>query len=226
MQNLQKMARWTGLGYLLIFITAFFATGFVVEAMVIPNDAATTWANFKAAPQMLSWAILSFILMVLIDAILAVPFYLLLRKLSHTWALISSALRLVNAAVFAVALMDLISFQRLLGKPYQGDELFLLRQVDHLTQSFDDTWLLGLVFFGVHLIIMGFLMVRSKLFPSWIGLLIQAAGLVYVIDTVASFSLPNYENYTAFFEMMVVIPSVLGELSLCLFLLIKGIKRS
>lgn len=226
MQNLQKMARWTGLGYLLIFITAFFATGFVVEAMVIPNDAATTWANFKSAPQMLSWAILSFILMVLIDAVLAVPFYLLLRKVSHTWALISSVLRLVNAAVFAVALMDLISFQRLLGKPYQGDELFLLRQVDHLTQSFDDTWLLGLVFFGIHLVIMGFLMIRSRLFPSWIGLLIQAAGLVYVIDTVASFSFPNYENYTAFFEMMVVIPSVLGELSLCLFLLIKGIKRS
>ncbi len=226
MQDLKKMARWSGLGYLLIFITAFFATGFVVEAMVDPTDAGITWANFKAAPQMLSWAILSFILMVIIDAVLAIPFYVLLKSVNQSLAQISSALRLVNAAVFAVALMDLISLRRLLDKPYQGDELFLLRQVDHFSQSFDDTWLLGLVFFGIHLLIMGYLMIRSAHFPSWIGGLIQAAGLVYVVDSVASFSMPDYNQYTAFFEMMVVIPSVLGELSFCLFLLIKGIKQN
>lgn len=225
MQDLKKMARWSGLGYLFIFITAFFATGFVVEAMVVPQDAAATWANFKAAPHMLSWAIISFIVMVLIDAILAIPFYLLLKSVNQTLAQISSALRLVNATVFAVALMDLISLRRLLDKPYQGDELFILRQVDHFSQSFDDTWLLGLIFFGVHLMIMGYLMIRSAHFPSWIGGLIQLAGLVYIIDSVASFSMSNYEHYTAFFEIMVVIPSVLGELSFCLFLLIKGIKQ-
>tara|TARA_Y100001934_G_scaffold283052_1_gene400230 strand:+ start:602 stop:1285 length:684 start_codon:yes stop_codon:yes gene_type:complete len=224
MQNLKRMAHWTGLGYLLIFITAFFATGFVVEAMVIPGDPAGTWANFKAAPGMLSLAILSFVLMVLIDAILAVPFYLLLRSVNQSLAMISSALRLVNAAVFAVALMDLVSFLRLLGKPYSGDELFILRQVDHLTQSFDDTWLLGLIFFGVHLMIMGYLILKSPRFPSWIGLMIQLAGLVYVIDSVASFSLTNYNDYSGFFEIMVVIPSVIGELSLCLWLLIRGIR--
>ena len=162
--------------------------------------------------------------MVLIDAILAVPFYLLLRSVNQSLAMISSALRLVNAAVFAVALMDLVSFLRLLGKPYSGDELFILRQVDHLTQSFDDTWLLGLIFFGVHLMIMGYLILKSPRFPSWIGLMIQLAGLVYVIDSVASFSLTNYNDYSGFFEIMVVIPSVIGELSLCLWLLIRGIR--
>jgi len=225
MENLKTMARWTGLGYLMIFITAFFATGFVVEAMVVPGDPATTWANFKGSESLLSMAILSFVLMVLIDAVLAIPFYLLLRKANRSLAMISSALRLVNVAIFAVALMDLISFLRLLGKPFQADEVFVFRQVDHLTQSFDDTWMLGLIFFGVHLMIMGYLIIKSENFPSILGFLIQLAGLVYVIDSVASFSLQNYSDYSSFFEMMVVIPSVIGELSLCLYLLIKGIKK-
>ncbi len=225
MENLKTMARWTGLGYLMIFITAFFATGFVVEAMVVPGDPATTWANFKGSESLLSMAILSFVVMVLIDAVLAIPFYLLLRKANRSLAMISSALRLVNVAIFAVALMDLISFLRLLGKPFQADEVFVLRQVDHLTQSFDDTWMLGLIFFGVHLMIMGYLIIKSENFPSILGFLIQLAGLVYVIDSVASFSLQNYSDYSSFFEMMVVIPSVIGELSLCLYLLIKGIKK-
>ncbi len=225
MENLKTMARWTGLGYLMIFITAFFATGFVVEAMVVPGDPATTWANFKGSESLLSMAILSFVVMVLIDAVLAIPFYLLLRKANRSLAMISSALRLVNVAIFAVALMDLISFLRLLGKPFQADEVFVLRQVDHLTQSFDDTWMLGLIFFGVHLMIMGYLIIKSENFPSILGILIQLAGLVYVIDSVASFSLQNYSDYSSFFEMMVVIPSVIGELSLCLYLLIKGIKK-
>lgn len=225
MENLKTMARWTGLGYLMIFITAFFATGFVVEAMVVPGDPATTWANFKGSESLLSMAILSFVVMVLIDAVLAIPFYLLLKKANRSLAMISSALRLVNVAIFAIALMDLISFLRLLGKPFQADEVFVLRQVDHLTQSFDDTWMLGLIFFGVHLMIMGYLIIKSENFPSILGILIQLAGLVYVIDSVASFSLQNYSDYSSFFEMMVVIPSVIGELSLCLYLLIKGIKK-
>lgn len=225
MENLKTMARWTGLGYLMIFITAFFATGFVVEAMVVPGDPAATWANFKGSESLLSMAILSFVLMVLIDAVLAIPFYLLLKKANRSLAMISSALRLVNVAIFAVALMDLISFLRLLGKPFQADEVFVLRQVDYLTQSFDDTWMLGLIFFGVHLMIMGYLIIKSEHFPSILGILIQLAGLVYVIDSVASFSMQNYSVYSSFFEMMVVIPSVIGELSLCLYLLIKGIKK-
>lgn len=225
MENVKTMARWTGLGYLVIFITAFFATGFVVEAMVVPGDPASTWTNFRGSEGLLSMAILSFVIMVLVDAVLAIPFYLLLKKVNRSLAMISSALRLVNASIFAVALMDLISFLRLLGKPYQADEVFVLRQVDHLTQSFDDTWMLGLIFFGIHLMIMGFLLIKSENFPSILGILIQLAGLVYVIDSVASFSLQNYSDYSSFFEMMVVIPSVIGEFSLCLYLLIKGIKK-
>ncbi len=222
MNSLKNMAHWTGLGYLLIFISAFFATGFVVEALVVAGDPAATWDNFKDEQFLLSMAILSFILMVIVDAVLAIPFYLILSSASKTFAMISSALRLVNAAVFAVALKDLVSFLRLLQVP-PTDMDFVFRQVDYLTRSFDDTWMLGLIFFGLHLMILGYLLSRSKFFPSLLGVLIQLAGLVYIIDTVASFSFPAYTEYQSVFELMVVIPSVVGELSLCLWLLIKGL---
>lgn len=222
MNSLKNMAHWSGLGYLLIFISAFFATGFVVEALVVPGDPATTWANFQGQNALLNAAILSFILMVIIDAVLAVPFYILFKDVNRNLAMVSSVLRLVNASIFAVALMDLISFSRLLSKPHLSDHLFLMHQVEHLWQSFDDTWLLGLIFFGLHLIILGYLIMRSTKFPAWIGFLLQAAGLVYIIDSLASFSMSSYSDYSQVFELMVIIPSVAGELSFCLFLLIKG----
>lgn len=222
--SLKSLAHWSGLGYLLIFGTAFFATGYIVESMVALGDPSTTWLNFRGKEGYLAMAIGSFIIMLLIDGVLAIPFYLLLESTNKALAMISSSLRLINVGLFAVALMDLVHLSRLFNKPYRGDELFVLRQINHLTQSFDDTWLLALVFFGVHLLIMGVLIVKSPLFPTVIGWLLQLAGLVYVIDSVASFTLSFYSEFEMAFELMVLIPSVVGELSFCLWLLLKGVR--
>ncbi|MCB0561185.1 MAG: DUF4386 family protein, partial [Phaeodactylibacter sp.] len=47
MKSLDRIARTAGLGYLIIFITGFFANFFVLEGLVVDGDAAATFANIE-----------------------------------------------------------------------------------------------------------------------------------------------------------------------------------
>ncbi|MCG6908653.1 MAG: DUF4386 domain-containing protein [Deltaproteobacteria bacterium] len=43
-----------------------------------------------------------------------------------------------------------------------------------------------------------------------------------MIDTAAHFSFPEYEAYASIFLVLVAIPSIFGEMSFAIWLLIKG----
>ncbi|MGB1092462.1 MAG: DUF4386 family protein [Oceanobacter sp.] len=48
------------------------------------------------------------------------------------------------------------------------------------------------------------------------------AGVMYMLDTCAHFLLPNYADYAELFLMAVAVPSILGEMSMAVWLLVKG----
>jgi len=93
-------------------------------------------------------------------------------------------LRLAYAAVFALAIVNLFTAARTAG----ADSTEALRLIEH----FDDGWNVGLVFFGLHLVVVGFLAVRSA-FVHWIfGVLLIVAGLGYLLDSLAVLAAPSY----------------------------------
>jgi hypothetical protein len=75
-----------------------------------------------------------------------------------------------------------------------------------------------LFFFGIHLILLGKILGRPRL----IGILLALAGTMYMVDTGAHFVLPNYEDHASIFLALVAIPSIAGEMSLAVWLLIRG----
>lgn len=80
MKSLKTTARLTGLGYLVIFITGFFANFYTLESMMVDNDAQMTASNIISQLAQYRMGMLSFSIMVLMDIILAVPLYQLLKK--------------------------------------------------------------------------------------------------------------------------------------------------
>jgi hypothetical protein len=74
---------------------------------------------------------------------------------------------------------------------------------------------LGLVFFGLHCLGVGYLVVRSTFLPRIIGALMLLAGFGWL-----TFLLPPLAQSLAPFNML---PGAVGELSLTLWLLIKGV---
>ncbi|MBE9542421.1 MAG: DUF4386 domain-containing protein, partial [Proteobacteria bacterium] len=79
---------------------------------------------------------------------------------------------------------------------------------------------LGLIFFGLSSLILGFLVVKSDYFPGIFGYGLMAAAVVYLAG---SFSLFLFPEYSPFIEPIYIVPLV-AELSFCLWLLVKGVR--
>jgi hypothetical protein len=86
---------------------------------------------------------------------------------------------------------------------------------------FNIIWLIGLFFFGIHLILLGRIIGRPKIIALFLGI----AGIMYMVDTGAHFLLPNYDDYSSIFLALVAIPSIVGEMSFSIWLLVKGGKE-
>ncbi len=225
--SLTRIARVAGIGYLVIFFTGFFANFFVLETLIVPGDAAATTRNIMAGDLLFRLGFFGFVVMVVFDVILTWALYMLFRPVNRGFSLFAVWLRLVNCAVFAMALYHLFSVQHLLdGSPYlKAFEPDLLQaQVMLFLNMFNDTWLVGLIFFGLHLLVLGYLVVRSGIIPRILGLLLILAGVGYLADSFANILLRDYAAYKDVFLLAVALPGVVGELSFSLWLLFKGVK--
>jgi hypothetical protein len=225
--SLRNAAMVAGFGYLIIFITGIFANFFVLERLLVPGDATTTASNIIANELLYRMGILCFIVMVLFDVALAWALYILLKPVNKSLSLLSAWLRLVNATIFGIALYNLISVLHLLSgvdylAVFETDQL--QAQVMLFLNAFNYTWLIGLVFFGIHLFVLGYLIFKSEYIPRILGIFLVVASFGYLIDSIAHLLLPNYTDYEAIFSIVVIVPGVIGELSFTLWLLIKGVK--
>lgn len=227
--SLRKAAIIAGFSYLVIFVLGILANFFVLENLIVPGDAARTVNNLMTNEWQFRLGILGFIIMVIFDVVVAWALYILLKPVSNSLSLLAAWLRLVNATIFGIALYNLFSVLRLLD---DANYLALLdagqlqAQVMLFMVAFNDTWLIGLIFFGIHLFVLGYLIFKSGYIPKFIGILLVIASLGYLVDSFANVLLANYTDYEAIFMLIVVVPGVIGELSFTLWLLLKGRKMT
>lgn len=229
MTALKKIARVAGVGYLIIFLSGIYANFFVLESLIVPGDATITANNIMSSESLFRAGILSFIIMVIFDVVLAWALYVLLKPVHQELSLLSGWLRLVNATIFGIALYHLFSVLQLLsGAAYLGtfETGQLHAQVMLSLGSFNNIWLIGLVFFGIHLIFLGYLIIKSGYIPKVLGFLLIIAAVGYLIDSFANFLMPNYVDYKDVFALVVVVPGVIGELAFTIWLLWKGVKNN
>ena len=83
------------------------------------------------------------------------------------------------------------------------------------TDAFDDLWMAGLILFGIHLLLVGYLAYRSGYVPKLLGVLLLVAGAGYVFDSVASTVLADPPGSAA-------TVTFLGEFLLALWLVVRG----
>ena len=224
--SIKKTARFAGLVYLLIAIIAILANSFVLESLIIPGDAATTANNIMANELLFRSAIASFMVLVILDVVVAWALYILLKPVNKNLAMLAAWFRVVFATILGIALHNFLSVLQLLSgadylKVFETEQLEA--QAMLFLNAFNYTWLIGLTIFGLHLFILGYLIFQSSYIPKIIGILLVVSSLGYITDSFANFLLPNYADYEALFLLIVAIPAIIGELSLTFWLLLKGV---
>ena len=221
----KTIARITGLLYLLIFVTAGFSEGFVRASLIVPGDATATAANIVAAEELFRLGIVSDLIAFSADAVVAVLLYVLLRPVSRTVALMAASLRLIaHPAIASVNMLNqYVALQLLRGDEYLT--VFSPEQIDALALLFLTAhsygYLIGGLFFGLHLLVLGYLLYRSRLFPAVLGGLIALAGIGYLTESFTFFLVPAYEPVAS---TIVLVTAIVGEMALALYLVVRGVR--
>lgn len=220
------IARIAGFLYILIFITAGFSEGFVRASLVVPGDATATASNIAAAEGLFRLGIATDLIAFSADVVVAVLLYVLLRPVSRTLAIVAAALRLI--AHPAIASLNLLNQYMALHLVSGADYLAVFdpAQLDALVLVFMTAhtygYLIAGVFFGLHLLALGYLLYRSEVFPAVLGGLIGLAGVGYLTESFVFFLLPAYEPAAS---TLVLVTAVVGEMVLALYLVVKGVRR-
>lgn len=217
------LARIAGAAYLIIIMAGIFAEVFVRSNLIEPGDASATAANVLASEGLFRTGFFADSIMLLSDVAVAVLFYLLLRPVSQVLALLAAAFRLTQAAVLGLNLLNyhtalLILTDSGYRTAFNTDQLnvLALQSLEAHAYGYD----LGLLFFALSTLVMGYLVALSGYFPRILGIGLAAAGLVYLIGSYVRFLAPDVASYI---EPAYVVPLV-AELSFCLYLLIRGVR--
>jgi Domain of unknown function (DUF4386) len=219
----QRYARIGGALYLAIIVLGAFAEGFVANKLVVAGDAATTAANILASPALWRLSVAGDLIVVLCAVPLLWIEYLLLRPVSKQLVLLAVLFNLTSLAVEAVSKVFLLVVMPTLGsadylKAFDPRQLQILANL--ALNSHDIAFNIALIFFGFTCIVNGYLIFRSGYLPKLIGILMQIAGLSYLTACFAALFAPAFADLIT---PAILLPPLIGELSFCLWLLVKGV---
>jgi hypothetical protein len=223
-QSIRGFALATGLGLLAMALLAPFAQFGVLQTLIVPADAAATTANILASAGIFRAAIAAFLIIAILDIVVAWGLYILLRPTNSSLALLVAWLRVAYAAVFVYALVNLLDVAQLL----QGTNAAALSpaqieaQVASSIASFNNGWDLALAIFGFHLVGLGALLFKSVDFPKVLGALVAVAGVGYLVDSFGTIVVPDY-------TLTISVFTFIGEAFLIVWLLklaIRGSRRA
>lgn len=224
----RQAARIAGYGYLAIAFLSFFANFFVRVRLIEPDDAAATAGNIMDSETLFRVGVVSFLIVFVLDVVVAWALYLFFRPVNRDVSLLTAWFRLTYAILLGAALvffffaLELVSGADHLEAFDKGQ---LDAQVMVYLDAFNDLWLIGLACFGIHLALLGYLILASGHIPRVLGVLLVLAGVAYVINTLANALLSNYDDYEAVFVGIVAVPAVIGELAFPIWLLLRGGKE-
>lgn len=218
----QTWARLGGLFYLLIIVTGLFGEMAVRNAVVVPGDAAATAARLLASEPLWRIGLAGDLLQHVCDVPLALIFYLLLRPVQRHLALLALFFGLVQTASLVANTLHLMTPLLLLGGtvstalPPDTQHALIYLSIQLHERGFG----IGLIFFACDCLVLGYLIRKSGFLPRVLGVLMQVAGVCYLINSFALILAPKVAG--AIFPA-ILMPSFIAESALCLWLLLKGV---
>jgi hypothetical protein len=219
----QPYVRVGGALYLAIIALGVFGEAFVRGTLVVPHDPVATANAIAASDSLWRAGIAGDLLMHIFDLPVIVVLYLLLRPVSRGLALLATGLNLIQTAVLVGNKMTLV-VPILLHESAELAAVFSPAQVDALAyaaiQAHGYGFGIGLIFFGVGCLVRGYLIYNSTFLPKALGVMLCIAGLSYLAN---SFALLLAPDLAAALFPAILLPAFVAELSLALWLLLKGV---
>jgi hypothetical protein len=223
MTSIGNPGRFAGLLYVLTSIVGFFAMGYVPGKLMVYGNTSATVNNVAAHEMLFRFGIAGQLISQAAFIFVALALYKLLAGVDRRQAslmviliVVSVPIAFVNElnSLAALALVRGADFLSVVEKP----------QRDAFAMLFLNLHGRGLVvaelFWGLWLFPLGLLVYRSRFLPRFLGVWLGLAGAAWVILSLVSVVLPQYQSEVYTYTQ----PAVFGEIAFMLWLSIKGAK--
>ncbi len=197
--SIRKAAIIVGIGFIIMWILALFADGFVLQSLVVPGDAAATTDNIKGDMLLFGLGIAGYMIILALDVVIALALYVILKPVNKSLSSFTAILRLLYTAIMGISLFALVL-------------LFI--------NEYSYGQLIAYIFFIPHIFVLGYLVFKSGYIPRSLGVFLIIASFSYIIVLYGDFILPK-ELFDAL-VMIAMVPATFAELSLGIWLLFKG----
>ena len=219
-KQLIKTARTTGVWYLMLAISGIL--GFMVfhSQIFVSGNSEQTLANLIELESTARMRLLLELAIVLFQALTAVWFYKLFKD-SYEWEAWTLGIwGMVNALAIMISAISIASAIGVANSDISAmeDKVLLIEVFQNIISN---AWGIGGLFFGLWLFPMGYIVIKSKRMPVWLGRVIILGGIGYLITTVI-----RYTGIDFSFNRFLILPATIGEFWMIGYLLIFGIRPS
>lgn len=202
-------------------IIAGYAYGYGFQTLYCEGNSYKTLINLNNHQFVFRLVIFLFVIILILDVVVAWGFYLFFKQVNKNLALLSAWLRLAYTAFLSASLTPLVIVLFLLKKLPQNKELIM-----NCLNAFLSIWSIGLIVFACHLLLLGYLVLQYRFIPKVFGVLTFFAGICYLFSNATPLLFANFEQNKHILEAILSLPMAAGELGLAFWLLCKGGKTN
>ena len=184
-----------GIAFITSVLIVTIVDDFLLANFVVPGDTKVLANDIQANERLFGYAVVGYLLVLVLDAIIAIALYVVLKPADKHLASLTTVLRLLYALTLIMGVLAL-AFKSIDAYGYASIKL------------------LGYVFFALHIFILGYSVFKSAYIPKILGILLVVASFTYIIFFV-DFQLPEALNVITMLTMAV------AELSLSIWLLVQ-----
>ena len=207
--SLRTAAIVAGLGLLLMAILSPIAYLNTFQSLVKFDDAALTAQNILSSMGAFRTCIILLFTVAILDIVVAWGLYIMLVPANKNLSALAAWLRVIYGGIFIFAISKLYVALQVITADGTQTMSYL--------KSFQSIWDMGLILFGFHLLVLGYLVFKSGYVPKWLGGFLVLAGVGYIVDGFGKTLSPDYNLNIAQFTFV-------GEVLLIFWLLWRGFK--
>jgi len=190
-----KAAMVVGIAFITSVFIVTLVDDFLLANFVVPGDTEALASDIEANGRLFGFAVVGYLLVLVLDSIIGLALYAVLKPANKNLALLTAVLRLLYVCTLVIGLLCLV-FKIIDVYGYASIKLF------------------GYIFFALHIFVLGYSAFKSEYIPKSLGILLVVASFTYIVFFV-DYHLPKT------LEVIIMSTMAIAELSLSIWLMVK-----
>lgn len=218
-------ARVAGILYLIVVLSGIFHLMYVPAKLIEENNPSATIGNIISSETLFRLGILGGLICFTSFLLLPLVLYKLLSPVNKTHAVLMVILAVVSVPISFTSMLNKLAVLTLISKAsylsvFEADQL--QAQVMLCLDYYNNGIQIASIFWGLWLFPFGYLVYKSGFLPKVLGILLMIGCFGYLINFFGDFLFPAYNK--SGISAFITIPGSVGEIGICLWLLIIGLK--